>query len=100
MNIHELINAGANVNLTVGANDLREFAQTIAVQTRKEIEREVTESKSEFYYTSEQVSNIFSVDKTTLWRWSKRNYLVPIKVGGLLRYRKSDVERILNHGKK
>ncbi len=100
MNFHKLINTGASISLTIGANDLREFAQTIAAKTRQEIEQEIAENKSEAYYTADRVSEIFSVDRTTLWRWAKRSYLVPIKVGGLIRYRKSDVDRILNHGKK
>ena len=36
-----------------------------------------------------------SVDKSTLWRWQRQNYLTPIKVGGKKKYRLSDVERIL-----
>lgn len=99
MNIETLIKNGANITLAVGVNDLKEFAQTIVAQTRTEIERDLAESRSEVYYTAEQATHILSVDKTTLWRWSKRNYLKPIKVGGLLRYRKSDIDKILNHGK-
>ena len=99
MNISEIIKQGHSVTLAVGAEDLKNFAQTIAEQTRNEIEHEIAESKSEVYYTAGQTARILNVDKTTLWRWNKRNYLKPIKVGGLLRYRKSDIDKILNYGK-
>ncbi len=100
MNIQELLNSGAHITFSVDAKDLKDFALAVAAQTRSEIERDIAESRSEIYYTCEQVSNILNVDKTTLWRWSKRDYLTAIKVGGLVRYRKSDIDRILNYGKK
>jgi hypothetical protein len=31
----------------------------------------------------------------TLWHWNKRNYLKAVKVGSKVRYRLSDVKRIL-----
>jgi predicted DNA-binding transcriptional regulator AlpA len=100
MGIAEIINSGATVSLTVGANDLRDFAQAIAEKTRQEIEKEVAENKGEVYYTAEQVCGMLSIDISTLWRWNKRDYLTPIKVGGLRRFRRSDINRILEHGKK
>lgn len=32
---------------------------------------------------------------TTLWHWSKKNYLKPQKVGNKVRYRQSDIQKIL-----
>ncbi|KAB3719411.1 helix-turn-helix domain-containing protein, partial [Phocaeicola vulgatus] len=32
---------------------------------------------------------------TTLWHWSKKNYLKPVKVGNKVRYRQSDIQKIL-----
>lgn len=99
MNIQELLEKGANVSLTVGVSDLNQFAKTISEQTRLQIETEVAAQSTESYLTRHQVVNILSIDKSTLWRWSKRNYLNPVRVGGLVRYRKSDIENILNSGK-
>ena len=98
MSISELIKSGSNVTLAVAPNDLEEFAKDIVERTKREIERELEETNSEVYYTADQTADKFSVDRTTLWRWAKRGYLVPIKVGGLVRYRRSDVVKILNHG--
>ncbi|MDR0659665.1 MAG: helix-turn-helix domain-containing protein [Prevotellaceae bacterium] len=99
INIRQLLENGTNITLSVDAKDLKEFAHQIITTTRLELEQDIAQAKSEVFYTSEQVVGILNVDKTTLWRWSKRSYLIPIKVGGLLRYRKSDIDRILNYGK-
>lgn len=99
MDIHHLINSGTNLTLSVGAADLHEFADTLIRQAREEAEREITERQKEIYYTPEEVEAIFRVNNSTLWRWSKRGYLIPIKIGGKNRYRKSDIDRILDYGK-
>ena len=38
---------------------------------------------------------MLDVSQSTLWRWQKAGYLVPLNVGGKRRYRMSDVRRIL-----
>ena len=45
--------------------------------------------------TREQVMKKLNVVPSTLWRWQKRGYLVPIRVGGENRYRSTDIERIM-----
>ena len=39
--------------------------------------------------------NCFSIDASTLWRWRKRGYLVPVSIGGKRRYRLSEIKKIL-----
>lgn len=95
MSIQDIINTGANITLAVSANDLREFARTIVEQTKNDIEASIAESRSEVYYTPEQVVSMLNVSKMTLWRWNEKNYLKTVKVGGLIRYRKSDINKIL-----
>lgn len=46
--------------------------------------------------STHKVSEILDVDKSTLWRWAKAGYLVPIKIGTKTRYRKSDIEKLLS----
>lgn len=45
--------------------------------------------------SSREVTKMLGVSQPTLWRWQKSGYLVPLNVGGLRRYRLSDVNRIL-----
>jgi len=48
----------------------------------------------------EEVKEMCGVCDTTLWLWNKRNYLKAIKVGNKVRYRFSDVKRILGETNK
>ena len=49
----------------------------------------------EEFLTIEQAANILSVDRSTLWHWDKEGYLKKIHIGGKPRYKKSDIDRIL-----
>ena len=101
MNITELLNTGEiNVSVSIKVGELKEFADYLIEQTKKELEETVISDKAETYPTPKQVSEILNVDITTLWRWSQKGYLVPIEVGGKRRYRMSDVKAILNGNKK
>lgn len=100
MNIQQVIASGANVSVTVGAKDLNDFARSIAVQTRQEIEQEVAASKAETHVSPKRAADIFDVDPSTLHRWKVRGYLTPVEVGGKRRYKMSDINRILEGGRK
>ncbi len=97
MNIAEIINSGANVTLQVTAAQLGEFAKDLIGQTRLQIAREVEASQTEVYYTREQTASLLNVNPSTLWNWDKKGFLKPVRVGGLCRYRKSDINKILNN---
>lgn len=79
----------------VSQADLQEFAMTLITQTKKELEAEIVASKTERYLSSSEVTEILRVDPSTLWRWSKRSYLVPISIGGKKRYKYSDIKNLL-----
>ncbi len=96
MKIEELINGGVNITLAISPADLKEFAQSVADATRLQIEREIADGKTETLYTIEYVAEKLSVNRSTLWRWDKNGYLKVIEIGGQRRYRKSDIDRILN----
>ena len=100
MNINEILKTGANVTLAIGINDLREWHKEVIADTRRELEQVVMSDKAETYPTVKQVSEILHVDTSTLWRWAKKEYLVPIEFGGGRRYKMSDVKALLNGGSK
>ena len=86
-----------NTAVFLSMSDLKEFAQDIIAQTKKELEDLVIAQKSEAYISRQRASEMLGVDSTTLWRWSKRSYLVPSNVGGKKRYKMSDINRLLNN---
>ncbi|MDU7622294.1 MAG: helix-turn-helix domain-containing protein [Bacteroides stercoris] len=45
----------------------------------------------EEYKTPNETAKMLDVDKSTLWRWAKQGYLVPVKWGNKSRYKLSDI---------
>lgn len=88
MNIEQLLKTG-NVTLAISAADLKEFGLAlIAEAAAKPVEAE------EKYLTTDEVCEILHVSSNTLWRWAKRGYLIPHKVGRTPQYKLSDVENL------
>nr|WP_320060035.1 helix-turn-helix domain-containing protein [uncultured Bacteroides sp.] len=96
MSIQEIIQSGANISITVGTNDLLQFADHLISSTKKELEASISAKKKENYVTPDNAGKQLHVDRSTLWRWSKTRYLVPIEVGGKRLYKQSEIDAILN----
>lgn len=92
INLTEL---GANVNVTLKQSDLYRFADDLLDGAIERVRTEIALQPKDVYYTVRQVADILSVDRTTLHRWNKIGYLKPLKFGGLVRYRKSDIEALV-----
>lgn len=95
LNISELAQNAPQINLTITAADLRNFASELISQTKEQLEQEISDSKAETYLSSEKVMEMMEISKTTLWRWKQRGYLVPVRIGGNDRYRLSDIKKIM-----
>ncbi len=94
-----LLSEYPNFNITVKAGELMEMAEYIVKLTYQELGQQVADANSKAYLTRNEVSEMLGIDKSTLWRWNKKKYLVHIEVGGKRLYRMSDVKQILNGGK-
>ncbi len=60
----------------------------------KKPEKEI--SLPEKYLTVDQVSELLSVTRTTLWSWDRKGILESCRIGNQKRYRLSDIELIMN----
>jgi len=98
MKINELLISGANVTVAIGLNDLRIWHRETIEHTKKELQDEVLSAKLETYPTPQQVTQILNVSRSTLWRWHKKGYLVPLEIGGHRRYKMSEVNALLKGG--
>ena len=94
-----LIERFPDVHFTIKGGDLIGFADYLVNKTRRDLEQMITDANSETYPSPDQVAKILNVDKSTLWRWQKKGYLIPLKIGYKSRYKMSDVKRILEGGK-
>ncbi len=55
-------------------------------------------SGSEEFYTLAEVLKILNVSRTTLWRWRNERGLRMVRIQGVIRVRKSDLNSFLNNG--
>ncbi len=99
MELTDILKSGGNITLSIKSDDLFKFADIVVEKARYNLEQEIIQAKSEIYYTRDQAAKILNVNPATLWNWSNKGYLIPVKVGGLNRYKKSDIDRIIDHGK-
>lgn len=60
------------------------------INARSSQEKDCLISKSE-------AMGILRKSSNTLWKWARRCYLKPVKVGGRVMYRLADIDRILEH---
>lgn len=95
MDIRELIQTTPNVSITIGANDLIGCFRLVIKEAKEEWEAAIIAKKTETYASPANASVQLHVDKSTLWRWAKIGYLVPIEVGGKRLYKQSDIDQIL-----
>ena len=80
--------------LSVSAADLVAANKALIETTKREM-AELLERKSPHLLTREMVMEKLNIVPSTLWRWAKSGYLVPINVGGQRRYKSTDVDEIL-----
>ena len=97
--IEKLAKQFPDLNLTVKAGDLIEAVDYCVNKTRKELEQQITDANTETYPSVAKTAEILDVTPSTLWRWAKNGYLVPLEIGGKRRYKMSEIQRILNGGK-
>ena len=88
-------NGNANLKLEVTGEDLLIFSNNLINRAKDELSSMMAEARKEKFLSKEDVKKLCDVCDATLWHWGKRNYLKPIKVGNKVRYRLTDVQRIL-----
>jgi len=97
MNIKDLMSLGGNVIVSVSLDELRAWHdELIAVGGISTIPK--PPSKEELL-TRKETLQMLGIDASTLWRWAKMGYLIPVGYGGQKRYRVADV-RAITEGKK
>lgn len=85
-------NANSQTLIMCSLDDLRTIV-TEAIQDAANKFKEAAEADE--LLTVDEVSNLLQVDRSTLWRWHRDEYLVPQKVGKRSLYRKSDINKLI-----
>lgn len=45
--------------------------------------------------TKQEAMHMLDKSANTMWKWARRGYLVPVKIGGRVLYKMSDINRIM-----
>ena len=76
--------------------------EDVKVAIREEIENVLkplltnqNQGKDEELLTVSEVCKMLSVTRSTLWRWQRDEYLVPVKCGKRSFYKKSEIQKII-----
>ena len=80
-----LRDAPGSIRLEVSGEDLLAFSKSLIDRAKEELAAQVAEARKERYLTKEQVKEL----------WNRKGYLKAVKVGNKVRYRTSDIQRIL-----
>lgn len=81
------------VSIKVG--DLIEANSILLENAKAQLEKSISDANAETYLSKEKACEMLDVSVSTLWRWEKQGYLVPIVFGGQKRYKHSDIKKIL-----
>lgn len=92
MSIVEMIKQHPNIQLSVGATELKEFARDIISEFIAEYQ---PPKEEDALFTPEQAAAKIQTTKVTLWRWAKQGYLSPVRVGGKVFYKESDIKKLM-----
>ncbi len=102
-NIIEIAKQYPQVSITVQAADLLALGSTIVTDTmakyRAEIEARERAEKEEKMLTAQEAGELLGVCDRTLYRWRRAGYIEGVRVGGVIKYRRSDCRAILANGK-
>ena len=96
--ILEIAKQYPNVSITVQAADLLSLGTSIVTDTiakyRAEVEARERAEKEEKMLTAQEVCKMLGVTDRTLYRWRKVGYLEGVRVGGVIKYRRSECRAI------
>ena len=88
------------VSITIKATDLVAFGEQLVADTmakaREEEAARIKAAEEEELITDADACSLFGISKQTLWRWRKRGYITGVSVGGRIKYRKKECQRILS----
>ena len=74
---------------------LNKFAQKIVADVCAKLNIVQGSNKCEQYISRKTASILLELDEATIWRYSKAGILKSYQVGNAIRYKKSDIEKMI-----
>lgn len=94
----ELARQCPDLTLSVKASDLLQAGRVIKEELLQELNLTAQEERpasAEESLSREETMKKLKISSATLWRWKKCDYLIPVQLGSMDRYRLSDINNIL-----
>ena len=85
-----------NIRIEASGDALLAFGESIHQKAMDAIRKESTKSTDELL-TPKQFAEALQISLVTLWSWDKKEITHPVRIGNQKRYRRSDLEKIMNH---
>lgn len=97
--LNQIIAGTPGVMIVVGAADLKEAIAEMWESHKEETARAIRRHRERPTISRTDAATALGVDTSTLWRWERMGYLVPVRIGTKVLYRASDIEEMLNRKK-
>lgn len=94
--INSILDGPKGVYLVVDASDMKAAFQEFIRITREAEDEQRAYDDELATVTREEACKIFNRSYSTLLRWEKDGYLVPVKIGKTPLYKMSDIKDVLN----
>lgn len=96
MDIIKMSKEYPGITVAVAVGDLVSANTRLLATAKTELFKVVKDEVGDVLLTKEVVMAKLAVSDSTLWRWKKSGYLVPVTVGGQTRYRLRDIQAIMD----
>lgn len=100
MDLMAIAKAFPDMTISISLRDLLEANEELARRVRSEAEREIARRVDVYEDTliareEARVRLLGGVDPSTLWRWEKKGYLRPVRIGVKVFYRRGEIEAVI-----
>lgn len=99
MDLMSMAKAFPEMAVTIRLGDLLKANEELVRRVRAEAEREQARRERQAgdrLVPKEEARGLLGgPDPSTLWRWEKAGYLSPVRIGGKVFYRRSDIDGII-----
>ena len=86
---------GTSLKIEVTSKDLLEFADALVERAAAKARTEIERQSDVEYIPKKEAIDLLGVCDATLWHWARSGYLVPVKLGRRVFYRRTDIQRIM-----
>ena len=98
MSVSNLLNSPTKSRTVIelSIDDLRSVVGDVLREERQKAAEEARKGNTPDILSRREVCKLLNVGFSTLWRWEKIGYLIPVKAGRKVHYLKTDVDKLIS----